>query len=449
MAEAHGAASVAGIIAHLPAAMHGESARHSKSACLCAEQLDAIGTHGGGSQAERGGFYRFFPFSMCVCPGGLGALPITHARGTRGLRDTRAQTRREDVATLFVANPTDLSLGLTRPAMLLSLIPGVAFALATPKCALCVHAAAAAPLSVRMSDPAPSPTQKARIVKAAFFAGLTAAAVAKDAPPAATLARVVGGSIVCVLPGAFDTHLAVSYGYGASLAWQAALIGAPLGGSLAGRWVAGAYALYGLKVCVFQGLRDASVDYVEKVLAPSRAKAVSSGRKQSVVSRAPFVLSVGLLLSTFAFPLSAACGGAIASSTRAAGVTCGGAVAMAGLLLQTVADFQKLAFKRTDAGFIGAPMLGRGVWRFSRHPNYLGEVVFHAGVLVAGLSGSRSLAAAWLSVLAPTVFMSIMLSTTRGLEKRQRDKYGEVAEYAAYVESTPALFLWGRKGPYE
>ena len=25
--------------------------------------------------------------------------------------------------------------------------------------------------------------------------------------------------------------------------------------------------------------------------------------------------------------------------------------------------------------------------------------------------------------------MSIMLSTTRGLEKRQRDKYGEVAEY--------------------
>ena len=54
---------------------------------------------------------------------------------------------------------------------------------------------------------------------------------------------------------------------------------------------------------LFQRARDARPDYVAKALAPARAKQPATA---SPLARLPFVISIGLLLATFSFPLHAA-----------------------------------------------------------------------------------------------------------------------------------------------
>ena len=201
-----------------------------------------------------------------------------------------------------------------------------------------------------------------------------------------------------------------------------------------------AYMLYGLKVVLFQRARDARPDYVAKALAPARAKQPPT---TSLLARLPFVISIGLLLATFSFPLHAA---SFATATgppaewgrRAWGVLYGAGVALFSLLIQTVADIQKYKHKVKEGA--DSPCFG-GLWSLTRHPNYLGEIGFQLGVLGAGLSGCTNIAGIWLALLAPAIFISTMLASTRSLEARQKEAYGGQPEYDAYVRSTPRLLV--------
>ena len=239
---------------------------------------------------------------------------------------------------------------------------------------------------------------------------------------------------MATLSGVIDSHAAVSYGYGASLVWLANLFRAEL--SAQGRLLALAYLLYGVKVCIFQAARDVRPAYVIKALAPARAHAGFS----SPAKRVPFCISIAMLLTTFAFPLHVV---AVAgpSLLAAKAVTSGAALALAGLLLQTVADIQKYVHKARRGA--NSPCMS-GLWSWSRHPNYLGEIIFHCGLLLAGLSACRSAASAWLVLLAPVTFISIMFGSTRGLEKRQLEAYGDNSNYQSYLRRTPRLFFFVR-----
>jgi len=81
---------------------------------------------------------------------------------------------------------------------------------------------------------------------------------------------------------------------------------------------------------LFQRARDARPDYVAKALAPARAKQPATA---SPLARLPFVISIGLLLATFSFPLHAAgfaqaTGPPAAWGRRAWGVLYGAGVAL-------------------------------------------------------------------------------------------------------------------------
>ena len=81
---------------------------------------------------------------------------------------------------------------------------------------------------------------------------------------------------------------------------------------------------------LFQRARDARPDYVAKALAPSREKQPATA---SPLARLPFVISIGLLLATFSFPLHAAgfaraTGPPAAWGRRAWGVLYGAGVAL-------------------------------------------------------------------------------------------------------------------------
>jgi steroid 5-alpha reductase family enzyme len=113
----------------------------------------------------------------------------------------------------------------------------------------------------------------------------------------------------------------------------------------------------------------------------------------------------------------------------------GAAVWLAGLVIESVADAQKSAWKRRgEPGFID-----RGLWAWSRHPNYFGEILVWWGLWLFALP---SLAGAWhLAVLGPICITSLLLFVTGipPLEKSARKRYENDGRYADYASRTSIL----------
>uniref|UniRef100_A0A7S3WM13 Steroid 5-alpha reductase C-terminal domain-containing protein n=1 Tax=Emiliania huxleyi TaxID=2903 RepID=A0A7S3WM13_EMIHU len=257
------------------------------------------------------------------------------------------------------------------------------------------------------------------------------------APKAPLVLGSLGASVACTLPGLADAHLAYSYGYGSALVCQSALASAslPASGSWA-RLLLCAYWAYGVKVCLFQAARDVRPDYVAKALLAPQAQ----GRRSPARLKLHVCLAVGLLLSAFIFPLSSAAGAS--GAVREAAAAAGAALALSGLALQTVADAQKYRWKARHGA---DALVSHGLWSVSRHPNFAGEMVFHVGVMLAGIAGATSAAAALLSALAPSAFLGVMRGATRRLEERQLLFFERAPpelrdRWRAYVQSTPRLF---------
>ena len=113
----------------------------------------------------------------------------------------------------------------------------------------------------------------------------------------------------------------------------------------------------------------------------------------------------------------------------------GAALMFAGFLMETVADAQKKAAKKT------APhrFVDTGLYRFVRCPNYLGELILWTGVLVVGF-GSLSGAGQWaLAIVGYLGILYVMFSGARRLEIRQNRTYGADSAYQKYSTTVPIL----------
>ena len=88
--------------------------------------------------------------------------------------------------------------------------------------------------------------------------------------------------------------------------------------------------------------------------------------------------------------------------------------------------------------------MNKGLWKYSRHPNYLGEILFWFGLF--GFSLSQSFDNFWLiicplSMLAMFIFASIPMMDNRSLERRP--DYEEYTKALRYMEKVDNKILEG------
>ena len=109
-----------------------------------------------------------------------------------------------------------------------------------------------------------------------------------------------------------------------------------------------------------------------------------------------------------------------------------------GFGIEVVADNQKTAFN-TEPNNQGK-WIDSGLWSYSRHPNYLGEILLWTGIACFGISCFTGLERfAWIS----PIFIYLLLTKLSGipiLDRRALEKWGDDVEYQKYRDNTPALF---------
>jgi steroid 5-alpha reductase family enzyme len=111
-----------------------------------------------------------------------------------------------------------------------------------------------------------------------------------------------------------------------------------------------------------------------------------------------------------------------------------------GFAFEVVADAQKSRFRANPAN--KGKFIQNGLWAWSRHPNYFGEIVLWIGVAIIALPVLRGWQ--WITLISP-VFVALLITRVSGLpmlEKRADEKWGGQEDYEAYKERTPVLIPW-------
>jgi len=109
-----------------------------------------------------------------------------------------------------------------------------------------------------------------------------------------------------------------------------------------------------------------------------------------------------------------------------------------GFAFEVIADAQKRRFRaRTDKT---EPFITSGLWAWSQHPNYFGEVAMWTGIALVALG---NLSGWQLIGLMSPVFVYVLLTKVSGiptLEAKAETKWGDDPAYQAYKARTSILF---------
>jgi steroid 5-alpha reductase family enzyme len=102
------------------------------------------------------------------------------------------------------------------------------------------------------------------------------------------------------------------------------------------------------------------------------------------------------------------------------------------LVIETVADWQLRRYLRSphDAGGV----LDRGLWALSRHPNYLGEILFWWGIFLFGVAANPGWA--WTIIGPISITLLFVLVSVPWMDRRMLSRH---PEWAAHMKRVPAL----------
>jgi len=108
-----------------------------------------------------------------------------------------------------------------------------------------------------------------------------------------------------------------------------------------------------------------------------------------------------------------------------------------GILIEIIADGQKSKFRNSPGN--KDKFINVGLWAWSRHPNYFGEIVLWTGIAIIAvpiLHGWQ-----WATLISP-VFVAFLLIKVSGiplLETKADERWGDQDDYESYKRRTPVL----------
>ena len=108
-----------------------------------------------------------------------------------------------------------------------------------------------------------------------------------------------------------------------------------------------------------------------------------------------------------------------------------------GFAIEVIADTQKSKFRSYPEN--KDKFISTGIWSWSRHPNYFGEILLWIGITVIALPVLQG----WqfITLISPIfiIFLLTQVSGVRLLELRGKKKWGDNEEYQRYIQSTSVL----------
>ncbi|ACV81449.1 DUF1295 domain-containing protein [Nakamurella multipartita] len=111
------------------------------------------------------------------------------------------------------------------------------------------------------------------------------------------------------------------------------------------------------------------------------------------------------------------------------------AVYLVGLVFETVGDAQLAAFTRDPAN--KGKLMDRGLWRYTRHPNYFGDACVWVGIFLTVTWSWWG----WLTVLSPALMIWLLVAKT-GKALTERRMSQSRPGYADYVARTSGFVPW-------
>lgn len=117
----------------------------------------------------------------------------------------------------------------------------------------------------------------------------------------------------------------------------------------------------------------------------------------------------------------------------------GAALWLVGFGIEVTADRQKSVFRADEANT--GHFITTGLWAWSRHPNYFGEITLWFGIAVLAIPALDG----WqLATLISPLFVFVLLTRISGvplIERRGLKRWGDDPKYQAYLAKTPVLML--------
>ena len=109
-----------------------------------------------------------------------------------------------------------------------------------------------------------------------------------------------------------------------------------------------------------------------------------------------------------------------------------------GFIIETVADYQKNVFKNAHP----RDFIQSGIWKYSRYPNYFGEVTLWYGMFIACAASFDPVQ--YIALISP-LFVTALLVFGSGValsEKGAQERYGSRPEFQEYCRKTSKFFPW-------
>ena len=114
---------------------------------------------------------------------------------------------------------------------------------------------------------------------------------------------------------------------------------------------------------------------------------------------------------------------------------CGFILWSIGFVFEAVGDWQLAAFKSNPDN--KEKIMDRGLWAYTRHPNYFGECLMWWGIFLMAFSAPNS----WWTILSPLIITVVLLRMT-GIPLTEKTIISHRPGYREYIQRTHAFFPW-------